>query len=193
MSTYAPPPAAVRTIEQTRWRIDPGRSTVEFQVPHFWGLKTVKGQFERYEGTLDLSAQPAVELRIDAASLDTKRTARDKHLRSADFFDVEKYPAITFESRKIERRGDDFYRVLGELTIHGVTRPVELDAEYLGGGKDPWGNERIGFFAKTTLNRKDFGLNWNQMLETGGFLVSEQVEVSLDVQAVKAEAIGQAA
>src|SRR5262249_10946530 len=94
VSTHAPPSAAVRTIEQTRWRIDPARSSLAFQVPHFWGLTTVEGRFERYDGTLEISAQPAVELRIDAASLDTKRTARDKHLRSADFFDVEKYPQV---------------------------------------------------------------------------------------------------
>jgi polyisoprenoid-binding protein YceI len=160
-------------------------------------VSKVRGTFEKWAGTIDfdLSKPEAskVSVRIEAASVNTHEPQRDQHLRSADFFDVEKYPAITFESRRIESRGEDRYRVLGELSIHGVTRPVELDAEYLGGGKDPWGNERIGFFAKTSLNRKDFGLNWNQLLETGGVLVSEQVEVSLDVQAVKAQAIGQAA
>ena len=179
-----------------RWNIDSSHSGAQFVVRHMV-ISKVRGTFEKWAGTIDYDpSKPEaskVSVRIEAASVNTHEPQRDQHLRSADFFDVEKYPAITFESRKIERRGDDFYRVLGELTIHGVTRPVELDAEYLGGGKDPWGNERIGFFAKTSLNRKDFGLNWNQMLETGGFLVSEQVEVSLDVQAVKAEAIGQAA
>jgi polyisoprenoid-binding protein YceI len=160
-------------------------------------ISKVRGIFERWAGTIDFDpSKPEaskVSVRIEAASVNTNEPQRDQQLRSADFFDVEKYPAITFESSRIESRGEDRYRVLGELTIHGVTRPVELDAEYLGGGKDPWGNERIGFFAKTSLNRKDFGLNWNQVLETGGVLVGDQVEVSLDVEAVKAEAIGQAA
>jgi len=179
-----------------RWNIDSSHSGAQFAVRHMV-ISKVRGIFERWAGTIDFDpSKPEaskVSVRIEAASVNTNEPQRDQHLRSADFFDVEKYPAITFESSRIESRGEDRYRVLGELTIHGVTRPVELDAEYLGGGKDPWGNERIGFFAKTSLNRKDFGLNWNQVLETGGVLVGDQVEVSLDVEAVKAEAIGQAA
>lgn len=179
-----------------RWNIDSSHSGAQFAVRHMV-ISKVRGTFERWAGTIEFDpSKPEaskVSVRIEAASIDTHEPQRDQHLRSADFLDAEKYPAITFESRRIESRGEDRYRVLGELTIHGVTRPVELDTEYLGGGKDPWGNERIGFFAKTSLNRKDFGLNWNQVLETGGVLVGEQVEVSLDVQAVKAEAIGQAA
>jgi len=179
-----------------RWNIDSSHSGAQFAVRHMV-ISKVRGIFERWAGTIDFDpSKPEaskVSVRIEAASVNTNEPQRDQQLRSADFFDVEKYPAITFESSRIESRGEDRYRVLGELTIHGVTRPVELDAEYLGGGKDPWGNERIGFFAKTSLNRKDFGLNWNQVLETGGVLVGDQVEVSLDVEAVKAEAIGQAA
>ena len=179
-----------------RWNIDSSHSGAQFAVRHMV-ISKVRGAFEKWAGTIDFDpSRPEaskVSVRIEAASINTHEPQRDQHLRSADFFDVEKYPAITFESRRIESRGEDRYRLVGELTIHGVTRPVELDAEYLGGGKDPWGNERIGFFAKTSLNRKDFGLSWNQLLETGGVVVSEQVEVSLDVQAVKAEAVGQAA
>ena len=178
------------------WNIDSSHSGAQFTVRHMVVSK-VRGAFERWSGTIDFDPNKPeaskVSVRIEAASIDTHDPQRDQHLRSADFFDVEKYPAITFESGRIESRGKDRYLVSGELTIHGVTRPVELDAEYLGGGKDPWGNQRLGFFAKTSLNRKDFGLNWNQLLETGGVLVSEQVEIALDVQAVKAEAIGQAA
>jgi polyisoprenoid-binding protein YceI len=106
---------------------------------------------------------------------------------------VQKYPAITFRSRKVQNRAKDKYSVLGDLTIHGVTLPVELDAQYLGSSRDPWGNERIGFSAKAAINRRDFGLNWNQVLEGGGFLVGEQVEITLDVEALKAQAAEQAA
>ena len=179
-----------------RWNVDSSHSGAQFAVRHMV-ISKVRGAFERWSGTIDFDPNKPeaskVSVRIEAVSINTHDPQRDQHLRSADFFDVEKYPAITFESRRIESRGKDQYLVSGELTIHGITRPVELDAEYLGGSKDPWGNERIGFFAKTSLNRKDFGLNWNQLLETGGVLVSEQVEIALDVQAVKAEAIGQAA
>jgi len=178
-----------------RWNIDPSHSAVQFTVRHLV-ISKVRGVFERWQGAIDFDpSQPEaskVSVRIETASIDTHEPNRDQHLRSADFFDVENYPAITFESRKVERRGKDRYRVLGDLTMHGVTRPVELDAEYLGAGKDPWGHERVGFFAKTTLNRKEFGLNWNQLLEGGGVVVSEQVESALDVQAI-AQAVEQAA
>lgn len=170
-----------------RWNIDPAHSGAQFTVRHMV-ISKVRGTFERWHGAIDYDPEKPeaskVSVRIEAASIDTHEPNRDQHLRSAEFFDVEKYPAITFESTKIERRGKDRYRVLGDLTMRGVTRPVELDAEYFGTGKDPWGNERIGFFAKATLNRKEFGLNWNQLLEGGGVLVGDQVEISLDVQAI---------
>jgi polyisoprenoid-binding protein YceI len=179
-----------------RWNIDPAHSAAQFTVRHLV-ISRVRGTFERWQGAINFDpSQPEaskVSVRIEAASIDTHEPNRDQHLRSAEFFDVEKYPAITFESRQIDRRGKDRYRVLGDLTMHGVTRPVELDAEYLGAGKDPWGNERVGFFAKTAVNRKEFGLNWNQLLEGGGVVVSDQVEISLDVQAIGAKAIEQAA
>ncbi len=179
-----------------RWNIDPAHSGVQFTVRHMV-ISKVRGTFERWQGAIDFDAsQPEaskVSVRIEAASIDTHEPNRDQHLRSADFFDVERYPAITFESRKVERRGKDRYRVLGDLTMHGVTRPVELDAEYFGAGKDVSGHQRVGFFAKTSLQRKEFGLNWNQLLESGGVVVSDQVEISLDVQAIEAPAVEKAA
>jgi polyisoprenoid-binding protein YceI len=171
-----------------RWNIDPAHSGVHFTVRHMV-ISKVRGAFERWQGAIDLDEQnPAasrVSVQIDAASIDTREEKRDQHLRSPDFFDVEKFPKLGFESTQIEKLTDDQYRVTGDLTMHGVTRPVVLEAESLGGGKDPWGHQRIGFAAKTTINRKDFGLTWNQALETGGLLVGEKIEISLDVQAIK--------
>ena len=160
-------------------------------------ISKVRGAFERWQGTIDFDEQQPtaskVSVTIEAASVDTREAKRDAHLRSPDFFDVEKYPALSFESSRIKKGEGDHYRVLGNLTLHGVTRPVELDAELLGTGKDPWGNQRVGFQARTTLNRKDFGLGWNQALEAGGVLVGESIEIALDVQAVRAKAEEQAA
>jgi polyisoprenoid-binding protein YceI len=179
-----------------RWNIDPSHSGAQFTVRHLV-ISKVRGTFERWQGAIDFDPDKPeaskVSVRIEAASIDTHEPNRDQHLRSADFFDVESYPAITFESRKVERWGKDRYRVLGDLTMRGVTRPVELDAEYFGGGKDVSGHQRVGFFAKTALQRKEFGLNWNQLLESGGVVVSDQVEISLDVQAIEAPAVEKAA
>src|SRR5262249_46941514 len=118
---------------------------------------------------------------------------RDAHLRFADFFDVERFPTLSFESTKVEKLKGNNCRVTGDLIIHGVTQPVELEVEHLGTGKDPWGNERIGFQAETSINRKDFGLNWNQALESGGVLVGDKVEISIDVEGVKAQSSSKAA
>jgi polyisoprenoid-binding protein YceI len=179
-----------------RWNIDPSHSGVHFTVRHMV-ISKVRGSFDRWQGSVDFdAANPAaskVSVRIEAASINTREEKRDQHLRSPDFFDVEKFPALTFESTKVEKLGDAEYRVTGDLTIHGVTRSVTLATEALGGGKDPWGNERLGFAATTTINRKDFGLNWNQVLEAGGVLVGEKIEIALDIQAVKAQAGSQAA
>ena len=121
---------------------------------------------------------------IKAASVDTSEKDRDTHLRSADFFDVEKFGDLTFTSTRITRKGGENFEVAGNLTIHGVTKPVVLATTFLGKAKDPWGNERVAFEAETTINRKDFGLLWNAALETGGFLVGDDVKISLSVQAV---------
>jgi len=171
-----------------RWNIDPSHSGVHFTVRHMV-ISKVRGAFERFQGAIAFDEQnPAastVEVEIDADSIQTHEAKRDGHLRSPDFFDVAQFPKLTFKSTKVEKGGDG-YLVTGDLTLHGVTKPVVLNAEVLGGGKDPWGNERLGFQATTSLNRKDFGLNWNQALEAGGVLVGEKIEISLDVQAIKA-------
>ncbi len=171
------------------WNIDTAHSGIHFTVRHMV-ISKVRGAFERWQGSLDFDEkQPErskVSVRIDAASIDTREEKRDAHLRSADFFDVARHPELRFESTKVEKLGGERYRVAGDLTIRGVTKPVTLETELLGGGKDPWGNQRIGFSAHTKINRKDFGLSWNQALEAGGVLVGENVEIALDVQAVKA-------
>ena len=173
-----------------RWNIDASHSTVEFAVRHMM-ISTVKGHFGKIEGFVeaadiqDLTKGATIEARIDAASVDTREPQRDEHLRSADFFDVANYPTIEFRSKTIERTGDNRYKVTGDLTIRGVTREVSWDLTYEGGGKDPWGQERAAFHAETRVNRKDFGLQWNMLLETGGVLVGDEVRVTVDVELIK--------
>ena len=168
--------------------IDAGHSDASFRVKHL--MSNVKGNFGDLAGTIDLNrenpAASSVEFTINAASIDTSNDNRDKHLRSADFFDVEKFPQITFKSTKIAPSGTkDLYNVTGNLTMHGVTKQVVLPVTFLGFAKDPWGNERAGFEIETTLNRKDYGLNWNKALDQGGFLLGEDVKVSIALETVK--------
>jgi polyisoprenoid-binding protein YceI len=141
-----------------------------------------------FQGTLDLDKEnpqnSRIEGSVDVKSIDTGDKDRDTHLRSADFFDIENYPQMTFRSTRIEPKGDNTYRVHGDLTIRGTTRPLTWDVEAAELGKDPWGNPRMGFSAETKLNRKDFGLNWNVALETGGWLVSDEIKINAEVQAV---------
>jgi len=176
----------------SQWNIDPVHSGINFSIRHMVVSK-VRGRFAKYAGTIALDesdlARSAVEMTIDASSIDTGTPQRDAHLRSPDFFDVEKFPELRFRSKSLEKVGDEAYRVIGELTIRDVTREVSLDVEYGGRAKDPWGNERIGFVAKTAIDRKDFGLGWNQLLEAGGVLVGDRVDVELEVQAVKAAGV----
>ena len=186
MSTIAP--AAAQT---TTWQIDPAHSLVEFSAKHMM-ITTVKGRFGDVKGTLVIDdASPdgsRVEVEIGTASIDTRVEQRDGHLRSPDFLDVETYPSITFVSRRVEgaaaQAGDEF-RVVGDLTIRGTTREVALDATYEGRGQDPWGGQRVSFSAKTKIDRRDFGLTWNQALETGGILVGNEIKISIELQAVK--------
>ena len=170
------------------WSIDPSHSAIAFSVRHMVVSKT-RGRFTKWSGQLRFDAEnPAgssVEVIIDPASLDTADAQRDAHLRSPDFFDVEKYPSASFRSRNVEVAAGDRYRVTGDLTVHGVTKPVVLDVTYEGSGKDPWGGERAGFVATTSIDRKDFGLEWNKALETGGLLVGDKVELTLEIEAVK--------
>jgi len=172
----------------TTWNIDPSHSAIGFSVRHMVVSKA-RGRFTKWGGQIrfdpDDPAASSVEVTIDPASIDTADAQRDAHLRSADFFDVEKFPTASFRSTKIEGLPGDRYRITGNLMIHGVTRTVVLDATYEGSGKDPWGGERAGFVASTSIERKDFGLEWNQALETGGLLVGEKVELTLEVEAVK--------
>lgn len=154
-------------------------------------ISNVKGQFTALTGSLTLDesdlANSRVEASIDASSINTREAQRDAHLKSADFFDVEKFPSLTFKSTSVKRTGDDELAVTGDLTIHGVTRPVIFNVEGpTAPGKDPWGNTRLGLSAVTKINRKDFGLTWNSALEAGGILVGEDVTITLDVQFVKA-------
>jgi polyisoprenoid-binding protein YceI len=169
------------------WDIDTGHSAIHFWVRHMV-ISKVHGRFARWSGAIQLDAQDltrsSVAVRIDAASIDTQVADRDTHLRSADFLDVAKYPELTFTSRKVEKAGEAL-RITGDLALHGVTRAVVLEAEFAGTGKDPWGNERAGFSARTTIDRREFGLVWNAALETGGLLVGEKVEISIELEAVK--------
>jgi polyisoprenoid-binding protein YceI len=155
-------------------------------------VSKVRGRFTRFNGAVNIDdadfTRATIEATIDASSIDTGTPQRDAHLRAPDFFDVEKYPELTFKSTRIEKVGDDRYRVVGQLTIRDATREVTLDVEYGGRGKDPWGNERIGFLAKATLDRKDFGLGWNQVLEAGGFLVGDRIDVELELEGVRTDA-----
>ena len=173
------------------WNIDSSHSGVNFSIRHMVVSK-VRGRFAKYAGTIALDegdlTRSVVQATIDASSIDTGTPQRDTHLRSADFFDAEKFPELQFRSKRIEKVEDARYRVVGDLTIRDVTREVSLDVEYGGRTKDPWGNERIGFIATTALDRKDFGLGWNQVLEAGGVLVGDRVDIELEVQAVKAAA-----
>lgn len=175
------------TTTSTRtYKIDKSHSEAIFQVRHL--LTKVRGRFSDFEGAIEFNEtnpeQSSVHFTINATSIDTAEPDRDKHLRSADFFEVDKFPQITFTSMRIVKRGAETFDVTGNLMMHGVTKEVVLPVAHLGKAKDPWGNERLGFEAETTLNRKDFGLHWNAALETGGFLVGDDVKVSLQVQAV---------
>jgi polyisoprenoid-binding protein YceI len=172
----------------TTWQIDPVHSEVGFSVRHLM-ISTVKGRFTDVQGTLQYDetdpTRSNIEVRIAIASVDTRADQRDAHLRSADFFDAEHYPFMTFKSTRVERTGEGRGKVTGDLTIRGVTQSVTLDAKREGRGKDPWGGERLGFSATTVLNREAFGLTWNQALETGGVVVGDEVKVSIEVEWVK--------
>jgi polyisoprenoid-binding protein YceI len=173
----------------SNWNIDATHSGINFSIRHMVVSK-VRGRFAKFSGNLrvegDDLTQASLEATIDVSSIDTGTAQRDTHLRSADFFDAERYPEIRFRSTRVEKLTDDRYRVTGALTIRDVTRDIALDVEYGGRAKDPWGNERIGFIAKAALDRRDFGLEWNQVLEAGGVLVGDRVDVDLEMQGVRA-------
>lgn len=170
------------------YTIDPSHSRLGFAVRHL-GFSKVRGSFEQFEGTIrmkggDLSTLEA-EATIQAGSITTNDAKRDEHLRTADFFLVEEYPTITFKSTGVKNVSGTRFTLVGEFTLRGVTKTIELEGEYLGEGKDPWGNTKVAFEATTTINRKDYGLNWNAVLESGGFLVGDTVELTLEIQAAQ--------
>lgn len=178
-----------QAIPAGRWQVDPAHSSVEFRVKHMM-IATVKGRFTQFEGVLEAGEDRSVQARgtVQAASIDTQEPRRDEHLRSPDFFDVATYPEISFLSTDILSTGDAGLRVKGELTIHGVTKPAELTGRVQGAGVDPWGNQRVALEVYGEISREQFGLTWNQALDAGGVLVSDRVEIEVDVSAVKADA-----
>ena len=179
--------AATQTATGT-WTIDPAHSIAEFAVKHMV-VTTVKGRFRELEGTLQIDeARPensSVSASVDVASIDTSVADRDAHLRSDDFFNAEKYPKITFRSTRVERVDDTHFKVVGGLTIRDVIREVVLDGEYEGQIDDPWGNRRAGFTATTQISRKEFGVRWNQFIESGGAVVSDSVKITLHIEVIR--------
>ncbi|BCW93212.1 MAG: polyisoprenoid-binding protein [Thermoanaerobaculum sp.] len=174
--------------QKTVWSLDPAHSSVGFSVRHMM-VSNVRGEFTQFSVSVttvaDKPETAQVEVSIQAASIDTRIADRDKHLRSADFLDVEKFPTITFVSKKVEPAGNGKFRVTGDLTIKGVSKPVVLEAEVSPVMKDPWGNLRVGVHATTTINRKDFGVSWHKVLDTGEVVVGDDVRVNLDVELVR--------
>jgi polyisoprenoid-binding protein YceI len=185
MATTAQPSTAAGA--RTAWKLDPSHTLVEFSAKHMM-ITTVKGRITDVEGTIYTDEKDpknsSVEATLKATSIDTRTDQRDQHLRSQDFLNVEKYPTITFRSTRVE--GDkQHFKLTGQLTIRDVTKEVTLDVEYEGRTKDPWGGERVGFSASGKIDRRDFGLTWNQALETGGLLVGNDIKINIEAQAVK--------
>lgn len=181
---------AIPDVKTTTWNIDPVHSNALFKVKHMM-ISNVRGEFTTLKGSLLFDQENAensrVEAEIGASSISTKDPQRDAHLKSPDFFDVERFSTLSFRSSNVSMSGNGEFAVAGELTIHGVTRHVVFSVEGLSApAKDPWGNTRIGLSATTRINRKDFGLTWNAALETGGILVGDEVAITLDVQFIKA-------
>lgn len=181
--------AAPLLAQAATWTIDPEHSNIGFKVRHLM-VSNVKGHFDKFTGTVDINekdiTKSKVDVSIDTASINTNVQKRDEHLRSADFFDVSKYPSMTFVSKKVAKAGKGKLKVTGDLTLHGVTKEVVLDVEGPAKeSKDPWGNIRSGAVASTKINRKDFGLTWNAALETGGVVVGDEVTINLEVELIK--------
>jgi polyisoprenoid-binding protein YceI len=182
------------SVEQTAvaapatWTVDPAHSNVEFSIRHLM-ISTVKGRFGGVAGSVVIDeADPSksnLDITIDVSSIDTREAQRDAHLRSADFFDVETFPSMTFRSSRVGRIAEHEFKVVGDLTIRNQTRSVVLDVTAEGRGKDPWGGERAGFSAVGKIKRSDFGLTWNQALETGGVVVGDEVKISIDAELIR--------
>lgn len=172
----------------SNWNLDPSHSEIGFKVKHMM-FTNVSGKFNSFEATVtnedDNFETSKISFSADVASIDTNSTDRDNHLKSADFFEVEKFPKLSFVSTGVKKTGEGSYVVSGDFTIKDVTKTIDLDVEYSGLMKDPWGNTRTGFVITGKINRKDFGLTWNAALETGGVLVGEEVKFNIDVQLIK--------
>ena len=170
------------------WQIDLAHSEVNFSVRHMM-ISKVRGTFETFSGTVNFDevnpTNTTIDIRIESASIDTREKQRDEHLRSPDFFNVGEFPALTFKSTKVESADSQDGKLYGELTIRGVSKPVVLDVEYAGQAKSPWGNVSAGFSAKTVINREDWGLTWNQALETGGILVGNKIKIEIELELIK--------
>ena len=170
------------------WQIDSAHSQIQFSVRHMM-ISNVRGRFENFTGVVEFNeqdpTQSKVDVQIEAASVNTREAQRDGHLKSPDFFNADKYPYLTFKSRRIEKTDATHGRVVGDLTIRDVTKEVVLNVEYAGQAKSPWGTTSAGFSATTKINRKDWGLTWNQTLETGGVLVGDEISVNVDLEIVK--------
>ena len=177
-----------QTITKTKWNLDAAHSEIGFRVKHMM-ITNVSGSFRKFDAKVETDDQDFttanIEFTADLDSVSTGNADRDNHLKSADFFDAGNYPLLRFVSSRLEKTGDDTFVLHGDLTIRDVTRPVRLDVEFGGIGKDPWGNEKAGFNVMGKINRTDFKLNWNAALETGGVLVGEEVKLHADVQVVK--------
>ena len=179
--------AKIAELTPGTWNVDQSHSAVTFSARHLM-ISKVRGRFESFSGTITVGEDPlhsSVQAVVDTKSVTTGDESRDGHLKSADFFDVDNYPELSFVSTSLEQDGDDF-RLAGLLTVKDVTRPVVFALEFEGVSTDPWGNTKAGFSAEAEINRKDFGLEWNVALEAGGVLVGDKVKIQLDIQAVKA-------
>jgi polyisoprenoid-binding protein YceI len=180
----------MKTSEVTKWALDTTHSKVGFKVKHLM-ISNVLGSFRDFKGEVTTEGNDfstaVINFSLNTASVDTEMADRDAHLKSADFFDVEKFPLLIFAGKGLKDLGDDIYELTGSLTIKDVTKAVTLAVEFGGIGSDPWGNVKAGFSINGKINRKDFGLNWNAALEAGGVLVSEEVKISCDIELVKAK------
>jgi len=175
-------------MAKTKWAVDPTHSSVDFTIRHMMIAK-VKGTFHSFEAQIE--ADPAdltsasISFSVDMASIDTRNADRDNHLRTGDFFEVEKYPKLTFEATSITKSGEGEYNVTGNVTLHGVTRPETFAVTFEGAGKDPWGNHKAGFSAEGSIKRSDYGLTYNAALETGGVLIGDDVKIHIEIEAAE--------
>ncbi|MBP1967017.1 YceI family protein [Paenibacillus aceris] len=175
-------------MAKSKWAVDASHSSIDFSVRHMMIAK-VKGTFHSFEAQIEADAEDLTSanilFQVDISSIDTRNSDRDTHLRSADFFDSEQHPTMTFQSTQITKTSDGEYAVTGNLSMHGVTKPETFDVTFEGVGKDPWGNEKVGFSAVGSIKRADYGLTYNAVLETGGVLIGDEVKISIEIEGVK--------